>query len=200
MSHAEGKKEALKLAFEKIKNINIAERCRLLSLGEVINEKLEIKAFGRDYIFNLKNFLIIDKLSGIEPADDLKIIILHYLYSEVPYRKSDNQISFREFKGGQFYWTPFMSRTAVPLAKRINNDTILLREKIKTKYEYTEIKLGDFAAKIHAIGNIYITVIYHSGDDEFPPEVDITFDEYTKWVYSADDAVFLASKICLSLL
>jgi hypothetical protein len=199
MSQADGKKESLKLAMEKINNVNLYERSKLLSLGEPDNGLLTFKAFGKEYLISDKTYKIIYKNDVTEPKDDEKILILHYLLSEIPYKQSETQISFREFSGGQFYWTPFISRTAKPLAKKIGNNLDLLRKNLK-KYNYEEIKTGDFAAKIHTIGNIFITLVYHLGDDEFEPEVDILFDEYTKHVYKAEDAVYIASKICISLL
>jgi hypothetical protein len=198
MSQTDGKKEALKIAFEKLQDVDLCERSRLLSLGECVNQTLLFKAFGKEYIVHEKSFKVLLKEGNTEPAVDEKILIYHYLLSEIPYKKSDKTISFREFPGGKFYWNPFISRTVKPLAKRIGNNPDFLKMKL-AQYDHEEIDSGDYAVRIRAIGNVSITLVYHRGTDEFDPEVDMLFDEYAKYVLRTDDAVAVASKICFGL-
>jgi hypothetical protein len=59
--------------------------------------------------------------------------------------------------------------------------------------------LGDFGARIHAIGKVYVTLVYHLGDEEFPASADLLFDASIKRVYPTEDAAVLASRISMSL-
>ncbi|MBF0360677.1 MAG: DUF3786 domain-containing protein [Oligoflexia bacterium] len=210
MSLQTGKKNSILISLEKIKNgnLSLADRAQLLSLGKIENGHLAFKAFAKNYLINESDYSIsysnIQSENINEVKDDEKIFILHYLLSEIPYIKSDKLISFREFSGGQFFWKPFLERTAKPLSKKIGNNISLLIQNLNQRFDYQQVhttaNTGDFAAKIHAIGNIYLTLVYHQGDDEFPAEIDVLFDEYCKWVFPADDAVYIASKICIGLL
>ena len=62
------------------------------------------------------------------------------------------------------------------------------------------VDLGDVGARIHAFGNLYATLVYRSGDDEFPATADFLFDSSVERVFCAEDAAFLGSRICLGLL
>jgi hypothetical protein len=60
--------------------------------------------------------------------------------------------------------------------------------------------LGDLPARIHALGNLHLTLVYHLGDDELPPAADVLFDGCIRRVFGAEDAAVMASRICLGLL
>jgi hypothetical protein len=108
-------------------------------------------------------------------------------------------ISFRELPGGQFFWEPFLSRSVRPLLKRIGNNLELLKRNLHS-FDWEPASLGDFAARVHALGKVYLTLVYRVGDEEFPPSAELLFDACTKRVYNAEDATVLAGRICLDLL
>jgi hypothetical protein len=198
LSQSDAKKEAINIALEKLNGTDLNERSALLSLGIPEDGMLAINAFGKTYLVNERTYEITCAI-GEMPSDEEKILILHYLLCEIPYRASENMISFREFKGGQFYLDPFISRTTHQLVNCYGNDLVLLKKNLNL-YECIPMNIADVSAKIHAIGNIHIYLIYHAGNDEFPPKADILFDDYAKWVYNAKDAVRLASRICFGLI
>ncbi len=61
-------------------------------------------------------------------------------------------------------------------------------------------RIRDFGGRIHGIGELYLTLIYYSGDDEFPAEINILFDSCIKRVFETEDIVVTASRICIGLL
>jgi hypothetical protein len=128
-----------------------------------------------------------------------RILVLHYLLCDVPLTPLHDLISFRGLPGGQFYWQPFLSRTVKPLMGRVGHDLEILRDHLQ-RFDWESVPMGDFGAKIHGIGKIFLFLVYHRGDDEFPPEMDVLFDASIKHVFSTEDAAVLASRICLGLL
>jgi hypothetical protein len=117
---------------------------------------------------------------------------------EQPLQPSDELIPFREFPGGMFYFEPFLSRTVRPLVKRYGNNLEKLKETL-SYLDYEELELGDFGARIHCFGCIYITLIYRLGDEEFPAEAELLFNRPAKHALSAEDAVVMAARICFRL-
>ncbi len=199
MSKQEGLKEAIKLAIAKLANVNIEKRCDNLNLRKPQNGKIKLKMFESNMIFNIKDYSLI--LENGKPAKDADLILLlHYLLSEFLILESKELITFRNLPSGQFYLEPFLSRTVKPLIERIDNDIETLKKHL-SKFEWEEVKMGDFAAKVYAFGNLYITIVYHFGDEEFPATFDVYFDKCIKYAFSeTEDVVVMASRICIGLL
>ncbi|MCP5107491.1 MAG: DUF3786 domain-containing protein [bacterium] len=199
MSWKKAHEEAIRIAVEKLQDVDIAGRCRRLGLGEPQNGIFKLRAFGMDMVLRLPGFEMVlgDSDTAVKAGD--RILVLHYLLCDLPVVETRELISFRELTGGQFYWEPFCSRTVRPLVGRIGNDLELLKKNLD-KFDWEEVSYGDFGARIHIVGRLYLTLIYRLGDDEFPPATDVLFDASVKRVYNAEDAAVLASRICLALL
>ncbi len=183
--------EAVNIAIEKLKNVDIRERCILHRL-EISNDKINIRFLGKDITLDINDFS-----TGAKATDIL--LVLHYLLCDIPVKKTGELISFREFTGGQFYYEPFLSRTVKPLTGKYGNDIESIK-KCLAKFDYEEVKRGDFGAKIQTFGPFEITLIYHLGDEEFPVDAEVLFDSSFKRVFVAEDAAVIASRICIGLL
>ncbi len=199
MSKQIAQNEAIRLAVEKLKHIDLTARCQSLDLAVSDNGNVHLRAFGMDLILHQSDFQLIKADTGelAKPSD--RILVLHYLLHDTPIALTGELSSFRGFPEGQFYWQPFLSRTVKPLIARIGNDLELLRKNLQ-RFDWEEFSMGDFGARIHAIGKLYITLVYHRGDDEFPPTADVLFDACITQVFVAEDVAVLASRICLGLL
>ena len=117
------------------------------------------------------------------------------------YRACNSLITYRDFTGGQFYWQPFLSRTAKPLVAKIGNDLEKLKKNL-ARFDWTPVPVppGDFAVRVHAVGNLHVTLVYTLGDEEFPASCEVLFDAATRRVYGAEDAAAMASRICIGLM
>ena len=198
MSKAEAQSEAIERAVEKLREVNLSARCALLNLPQPENGILKFRAFAINFELNTETFELFKKRSGDPAKDSDRILILHLLLCEQPLRPSDELVSFRDFPGGMFYLKPFYSRTAVPLAERYGNNLEKLKETL-SYLDYEEVDLGDFAARVHCIGCLYLTLIYRLGDDEFPAEMELLFNVPTQRAFCAEDAVVMAERVCFRL-
>ncbi len=198
MSKQDAQTEAIRQAIEKLQGVDLAARCALLKLPQPENGILKFRAFAINFELNIETFELFKKPSGDPAKDSDRILILHLLLCEHPLQPSDKLISFREFSGGMFYHEPFLSRTVRPLVKRYGNDLEKLKETL-SYLDFEELDLGDFSARIHCFGCIYITLIYRLGDDEFPAEAELLFNRPAKHALSAEDAVVMAARVCSRL-
>lgn len=192
--------EAIKRAIDKLAKCDDIE-LRLARLGLPASDDsiVKIRVFGNDLLIDISDFSIVTQ-SGNQPAKlGDQILILHYLLCDFPVDPTGELITFRDFTGGQFYWQPFLSRSIDPLVSKIGNDIELLKKNI-AKFDWEPIQVGDFGARIHAFGKIYIDLVYRKGDDEFAASADVLFDSSFKRVFVAEDAAVLASRICIGLL
>jgi hypothetical protein len=199
MSKHIAQQEAIRLAIAELEDVNLIVRCPSLGLPVPENGIVRLRVFGTDMILQQSDLQLI-KAETEEPAKlSDRILVLHYLLCKSPIVLTDELISFRGFPEGQFYWQPFLSRTVKPLIGRIGNDPDLLRKNLQ-RFDWEEVDMGNFGARIHAFGKLYVTLVYHLGDDEFPPTADMLFDACIKQVFVAEDVAVLASRICIGLL
>ncbi len=199
MSFKEANEKALQIAKQSLTNTDLSARISLLGFPKPQNNIVNIRAFAQDMLLSLSDLNIINARDKKPVKLGDHILILHYLQNDKIITLQNELISFKNLSGGQFYWQPFLSRTVKPLVSRIHNDLDLLKKNLD-RFDWEPAELGDFSAKIHGIGSLYITLSYHKGDDEFPPDADVLFDKCIKHVFSTEDAAVLASRICLGLL
>ncbi|MBU0763804.1 MAG: DUF4445 domain-containing protein [Bacteroidetes bacterium] len=194
-----GRKIAAERAVKTLRNIDMTERCPKLGLPVPQNGVLPLRMFAKDMLLYLDDF----RLTGNNERDtgnpDDLILLLHYLLCDVPVEASGELIPFRELTGGLFYYKPFRIRSADILLSRFGNNTEQLVANLG-RFDHEPVEIGDVGARIHAFGNIWLTLIYRRGDDEFPPAVDVLFDKPVKRVFNAEDATILAHRICIGLI
>jgi hypothetical protein len=199
MPKAEGHNKSIALAKEKLRAINIQERLQLLGFDDFDKNSITTNLFGNQVQFDIPKLeLTTGKDKKPCRADD-EILFLHYLLNDIPVKKVDEYISFRELSSGVFYLSPYTARTVKPLVKRFGDDIESLKANLN-RYNWEPHNIGDFSAKIHAIGDIYLVLIYYFSDDEFPASAELLFPFSIKHVYNTEDAVVLASRICIGLL
>jgi hypothetical protein len=185
-------------AARDLMQIDVGPRCRMLGLPPPQERGLRFRAFGLDLLLALPGFDL--TLAAGTPAKlGDHILVLHYLQCDRRITPTGELISFRDLPGGQFYWHPFSSRSIEPLTRRIGNDLGLLTRNL-SRYDWQPFEAGDLGARIHAIGALDATLIYHCGDEEFGPAAEILFDACIKRVYTTEDVAHLASRICIGLL
>jgi Domain of unknown function (DUF3786) len=199
MSQKAGQKEAIDLAISKLAAVDLTERALLLGLPVPENGVIRLRAFARNYLLRQSDFSLVEEDTGAVAKPGDQILVLHYLLHDLPVQSGGELITFRDFPGGQFYWQPFLSRTVMPLVANIENDMARLQRNL-ARFDWEPLAFGDLGARIHTIGQMYLSLVYRAGDDEFAATADILFDSGIKKVYIAEDAAALASRVCLGLL
>ena len=199
MTRTDAYETAVGLAVETLRDVDLDQCCPALGLPLPQQGKMDFRAFGRDLTLTFPDFQLYfaGNQEPVKVSD--RILVLHYLLCPIPVRFMDRVISFRELAGGQFYWSAFQSRSVKPLEQRFGDRLEQLKVNL-SRFDWEPVSIGDLGARIHVMGNVYVTLIYRLGDEEFPPAADFLFDASIKHIYKAEDAAVLASRICLSLL
>lgn len=199
MSKENAYETAVNLAIDKLRTVDLDVRCSAIGLPKPGENQIRFRAFGVDTTLYLDDYRVVNTNTGELLKVSDRILILHYILCDVPVTFMDRLISFRELDGGQFYWPAFRGRSVSPLEKRFGNNLEGLRDNL-SRLDWEHVNIGDLGARIHALGNLYCTLIYRLGDEELPSAADLLFDAAIKRVYNAEDAAVLAGRICLGLL
>jgi hypothetical protein len=198
MSKQQAQLEAIRRAKEKLAGVDLASRCANLGLPSPQDGAVRCRAFGIDLTLE-RNLDLVETAARKPAKSGDQILVLHYLLCDTLIQNTGELITFRDMPGGQFYWEPFLSRSIKPLLNRIGNSIDVLKKNLN-RFDWQPFTAGDFAAKIHALGKIDAYLVYHLGDEEFPPAAEILFDSSIRRIYNSEDVAFLASRICIGLL
>ena len=159
---------------------------------------MSLRILGRDRILT-PEYELLEREGGRPAKPAERILLLHYLACERPVVETGSLLPFRDFSGGMFYEDAFQARSVKPLVGAIGNDLARLERNLG-RFDWERQALGDVSARIHAFGNIRMTLVYQVGDDEFGPSADVFFDACARHAIGTEDAAVLASRICLGLL
>jgi hypothetical protein len=159
--------------------------------GEVGREGLLVPYFGQDRRVSWPEI-------AVTPADGdgqipltEQILILHYLIRARGEALSGRNIDFRHVPEGGFYWSAFVSRAQKPLLATFGQDLeFYLQVAVMAGGEPQG--LGDAAARFLAFPLAPVTHVLWRGDEEFPPEASILFDETISRNLSTEDIAALA--------
>ncbi len=198
MSKQDAQGEAIRRAVIKLKQVDLPARCAALKIPAPVEGRINLRAFGADFQLTTDAFELFVRETGTPAKEADRILILHLLLCDLPLNPSDELVPFRDFPGGAFYLEPFLSRTVRPLVKHHGNRLDELKSAM-SRFDVQLLTLGDFSARIHAVGCLYVTLIYRLGDDEFPAEAELFFNIPFRRAFCAEDAAVLAGRICFGL-
>jgi hypothetical protein len=128
-----------------------------------------------------------------------QILILHYLLKASGETLTGRNIDFRQVPEGSFYWSAFVSRAKQPLLATFGHELKLYLQ-VAVSLGGVPQPLGDAAARFWAFPLVPIIHVLWRGDEEFPPEANILFDETISRNLSTEDIAALSGASVYRLL
>ncbi len=193
-------KNARKLAIEKLATVSFGTILQRTGFESVEANRFRISFLNRVYHISFPELEFEDEAdSQKEVPIQEQILILHYMLSGTPSPLTDNWISYREIPGASFYYSAFVRRAIDPLKKVFgqNVDGLLRAGDLlggKT------IDTGDAGYEFKLFPNIPVRLILWVGDDEFPSEANIVFNENIGGILSPEDIAWLAGMVVYRLI
>jgi hypothetical protein len=188
-------KAAIALAAAQLQKINpqrLENRCHCQYFLEDGQEGLLVPYFGQGRRVSWPEITVTPVAGEAQIPLTEQILILHYLERSTGEPLSGHSIDFREVPdGGGFYWSAFVSRAKKPLLETFGND-LELYLKVAQSLGGDPQDLGDAAARFPAFPLVPVTHVLWAGDEEFPPEANILFDDTISQHLSTEDIAALA--------
>ncbi len=128
-----------------------------------------------------------------------QVLILHYMMTREMPSPARHWISYREIPGAAFYFGAFVKRAVEPLKKVFGNNIIGFT-KAAQKLNATEIDSGDAGFEFRVLPAVSLQLILWRGDDEFPAEANILFDQNIGQILSPEDVAWLAGMVVYRLM
>jgi hypothetical protein len=128
-----------------------------------------------------------------------QVLILHYMSAPNPPPLTGRWISYREIPGASFYYSAFAKRAIDPLKKVFGHNLVGL-SKAGELLGGKPIDTGDAAFEFTMFPKVKLQLILWAGDDEFPAEANIVFDENIAEILSPEDVAWLAGMLVCRLI
>ncbi|NNF98968.1 MAG: DUF3786 domain-containing protein [Desulfobacteraceae bacterium] len=129
-----------------------------------------------------------------------QVLILHYILgTRKKIKLTGNWISYREIPGASFYFSAFVKRATNPLKKVFGDNPAALKNAAPLIHAQP-IDMGDAGYQVAPLPLVPIQLIIWQGDDEFPSEANILFDESVGDVLSPEDVAWLAGMVVYRLM
>ncbi len=145
-----------------------------------------------------------DGPAGFQP-DELalseRILILHYLGWAAAAAAAPGRgrlVSFQQLAGASFYEPAYRRRGPARIARRFGQDLAGFARACRA-LGWTEEKLGDAAFGGPVLPLLRCVAILHRGDEEFPAEANLLFDESIGQLLPLEDVAVLAGLVATRL-
>ncbi len=192
MARMDDYKNAKQIAIEKLKRDDFNEIIRRSGYESHKKNGITIPFLDRVYLVECPDFNFTDKSNkGKEIPIQEQVLILHYLMSESSRVPSEHWVSYREIPGASFYFSAFLKRAVDPLKKLFGQNISGFREASK-HLKGSPIDIGDAGFEYRIFPSVPMRIILWKGDDEFPSEITILFDNITGEILSPEDIAWMA--------
>jgi len=191
---------ACKLAVEKLSQESFETIAERSGFEPSDGQSLHIPFLDRTYLVSCPLFEFKDQTEGEKeiPIQE-QVLILHYLMAvEVP-DLSGRWVSYREIPGASFYFGAFVKRAVDPL-KKVFGQNISGFSRVSEKLGARIIENGDAGFEFRVLPAVPLQLILWEGDDEFPAEANILFDETIGRILSPEDVAWLAGMVVYRLM
>jgi len=132
---------------------------------------------------------------GRRPGELFRLFIIYYLLRSKAAASCNRWISEKDLPGGAtFFRGPHEIPTRL-IADLFGNDVEAFGKRC-TRLSGAPLEMADAAYRFDITANIPAAVLFWTGDDEFPPEAKILFDETISRHLTLDIVFSLAVEIC----
>jgi hypothetical protein len=190
--------QALKMAFDIFAGKDPG-RIAIKARSELEGRSLIVPHLNRGIVLNLDTHSLCVKQSSEDAPIWLGILVLHYLNNANGTEPSGKLKHFREFRDGHFYEPAFNRRTRDILISAFGEDPApMIQAGLNLNGKI--LQTGDAAVELPYFPCLPVTCIVWKGDEEFPPEASVLFDETADVFFSAEDMAVAGQMAVLELL
>jgi len=200
MARIDDYKAARNIAIERLSKANFDDIAAASGFEAIDDCTIRVPFLSRSYIVRFPACDFKDESQENEeiPIQE-KVLILHYMLADSTARKTGKQISYREISGASFYFSSFVKRAIDPL-KKVFGHNISGLKKAASRVGGIEIESGDAGFEFKIFPRVSIQLILWEGDDEFPPEANIVFDDIIGEILSPEDVAWLSGMLVYRLI
>jgi len=192
--------QAKNLAIERLRKHSFQNLVGQSGFKAAADSVFEVPMLDRIYTVGYPSFEFQD-ISGKKAEIPIQeqVLILHYLDGVGTAQPSGNWVTYREIPEASFYFPVFIKRAVNPL-KNVFGQNLTGFSTAARKLNAAEISHGDSAFEFHIFPKVPIQIILWEGDEEFPAEANMLFDESIARILSPEDIAWLSGMLAYRLI
>ncbi|MCL5405897.1 MAG: DUF3786 domain-containing protein [Deltaproteobacteria bacterium] len=193
-------KESFRLAALELKKRDPAALAQSSGAEYSAEKGLVVAFLGAGYRVEIHPETKIGKIdSNEEVALPDQILIAHYLLGAAGRKATGKLITFRQVPDGHFYFDAFQRRARDPFVKFFGDNGALF-VKCAEMLGAAPVDNGDYGMEFSVFPHIQVQLLLWAGDEEFPPEATILFDESIHWRLPAEDIAVMSGGLVYRLI
>lgn len=194
MARVDDYKMSFDLAAEEIGKRNFKEIADLAGAELGSDQKsLTLSYYGRSLRVDCQPMAVTTLDDGPELPLAEQALVLHYLVNASGKEPTGQWITYREVPSGEFYWSAFVKRAKAPLVNFFGErPELLLKLAPLVGGEPAEDLAGDAAVIVRAFPKVPLFLQLWAGDDEFPADGNVLFDQTVSGYLSTEDIALAA--------
>jgi hypothetical protein len=153
---------------------------------------LRVRLLRREHVIDQVDWTITRADDGSAPPALLHSLILTYLATSDGTPPIDRWLGFRELPNGLFYAQAFQGYTGAELVRDLHGDVATFRQ-AGEKLQGAPLALGDAGYVFQVLPRLSLAVIMWAGDDEFPAQAQVLFQESAPHYLVTDGLAILGS-------
>ena len=164
---------------EKLRHAVPADRAKIADRsGAAIDRdgNLRVEFLKREYMIDNTEWMVQRADDGAIPPSIIQSLILTYLHLSDGTPPLDRWVGFRELPNGLFYAQAFQGYTGAALVRDLNGDVAAFRQ-ASENLEGEALAFGDTGYAFQVLPHMKLAVVMWSGDDEFPAQAQVLFQE-----------------------
>ena len=182
----------VKEAQAKLRQIDRAEIAKRSGATIDRDGNLHVEFFRREYVIDHLEWTVKRTDDGAAPPSLMQSLILTYLHMSDGTPPIDRWMGFRELPNGLFYAQAFQGYTGAELVRDLNGDVETLKQASERLYAVA-LPIGSAGYVFQALPRIKLAVIMWSGDDEFPAQAQLLFQETASHYLITDGLAIVGS-------
>jgi hypothetical protein len=197
-------KESFRLASQQLLTANLTHRARQAGAEfSVIDEaaiEIRLPFLGEPFAVRVRDSVeVVSASREGEVSLPEKILICHYLLRASGAPPTKNLINFRQIPDGHFYFDAFQRRTSDPFLATFGHQPELFGHCAESMGGM-DTATADLAWSFAVLPRVSIELCLWRGDEEFPPEAIVLFDENIVGYLPVEDIAVVSGMLVYRLM
>jgi hypothetical protein len=150
--------------------------------------------FWREYVVSGDDFTVRRADTGDEMPSFIQSLILTYLATADGTTPSNRWIGFRELPDGMFYAQAFQGYSGGRLVRELDGGVAALRRAAES-LGGEPLAAGDAGYAFAVLPRIHLALVYWGGDEEFPSQAQVLFEDSASHYLPTDGLAILGSQL-----
>jgi len=154
----------------------------------------QLTFLGQEYVISADDFTVWRAGTGEPPSSFIQSLILTYLATADGTTPSSRWIGFRELPDGMFYVQAFQGYSGDRLVRELGGGIEAFRRAAET-LGGEPLEIGDAGYVFTVLPRVHLALVYWEGDEEFPSQARVLFEDTTARYLPTDGLAILGSQL-----